>query len=261
MTAAIETNPRIVAKIISLPNAETRRATMLPNLEAMPFPWRFFDALDGGARSCLTVDPSRQLSCFGRVLGGGEIGCFKSHYAAMCAFIEDRDADWLLVLEDDVWIDADFPFADFAALFSRNHIDYFRLFARRCKQADVMFGIGQRQVIRYRSDPYGTQAYMINSAGASRFIAHIKGIDRPIDDELGRFWEHGLDAYAVYPFPVIERGASQIERDRASSLSERKPHRHVHRHLVRRINDAIRKRAYNLRFLLSRNQPTRIPAA
>jgi len=250
--------PRIVASVISLADSGARRAAMRPNLDALPFPWRFFDALGGDAPSCLAVDSPRQEAYFGRALGYGEIGCFKSHYAVMRAFVEEGAADWLLVLEDDVWIDADFPFADFAALFGWNCIDYFRLFARRSKPADVLFATGQRQVIRYRSDPYGTQAYMINRAGAARFIAHAKTIDRPIDDELGRFWEHGLDPYAVYPFPAVERGASLIERDRTSSLNARKPRQHAPR-LIHRLRGALGKQAYNMRFCLSSSRPTKPP--
>lgn len=249
--------PSIVGRVVSLPNADARRTAMLPNLEAMPFPCAFFDALGGDAPSPLTVDQSRQSKFFGRILGYGELGCFKSHHAVMQDFLDNLDADWLLVLEDDVWIDAEFPFADFARLFAGNGIDYFRLFARRAKPADVMFIIGQRQVIRYRSDPFGTQAYMISRAGASRFLAHARAIDRPIDDELGRFWEHGLDAYAVYPFPAVERGASQIEKDRSSSHATQKAKRGK-AGLFHRLSSASSKRAYNLRFQLRGDRPRKL---
>jgi glycosyl transferase family 25 len=245
--------PLLEARVISLASSAARRRTVAESLAGLPYPWRFFDALSGDSFGTIEDSAERQLARFGRRLGPGEVGCFKSHAALLEEFgSQPRGADWLLVIEDDVWIDTNFPFAEIVALAEREGIHYLRLFARRYKAADVVRDLGARQLIRFRTDPYGTQAYLIDREGARRFLSAFQSIDMPIDDALGRFWIHGLDPYAIFPFPAVERGASVIQGDRSSALSARK-----RPDLRRRLIQAgayLHKRLYNLR-----NRPRRSP--
>lgn len=235
------------ARVISLRSSADRRAAVIANLMDLACAWRFFDALtaEAGAR----VDPSaaRQIARFGRLLAPGEIGVFKSHLGVLDAFDADPGLAWLLVIEDDVWIDTAFPFDETIALLAARDIHYLRLFARRYKKADVLLQIGTRQLIRFRTDPYGAQAYLISRAGAARLRANIRSIDRPIDDEIARFWEHGLDIHAIFPFPAVERTmASTIETGRGVSQAAG-PARGLVR-TVNRTRDLIGKSLANLRF-------------
>lgn len=177
------------------------------------------------------------------------MGVFKSHVSLLDEFERTPDGEWLLVLEDDVWLDVQFPFDEIIAVLEQKGAHYLRLFARRHKPADVLMNIGPRQIIRYRTDPYGAQAYLINKTGVRRFRQAFDTIDRPVDDELGRFWVHGLEIYSIFPFPAVERGASLIQTDRGQA--QRTPRRF---NLVLQINRArayFEKRIYNLRRRLS----------
>lgn len=240
------------ARVISLAGSAARRAAVAANLSGFRYPWSFFDALSGTSPSPLQDGPEFQRSHFGRALGQGEIGCFKSHAALLADFVEHGAADWLLVLEDDVWIDTGFPFDGVLALAGAEAIHYLRLFARRFKPADVIRQLGGRQLIRFRTDPYGTQAYLIDREGARRFLATAPAISMPIDDALGRFWHHGLDPYAIFPFPVVECGTSLIEEGRSGAQAA--PPRPD---LARRTHQArayVAKRLYNFRYRLSRSR-------
>jgi glycosyl transferase family 25 len=245
--------PLLEARVISLAASVARRRAVTESLASFPYPWSFFDALGSSSHALVDGSADRQLAHFGRQLGAGEIGCFKSHAALLEEFrSQAAGADWLLVIEDDVWIDTDFPFAETVALAEREGIHYLRLFARRYKPADVVRDLGARQLIRFRTDPYGTQAYLIDREGARRFLSGIRSIDMPIDDALGRFWIHRLDPYAIFPFPAVERGTSVIQGDRSNALSARsRPGLH------RRLSQAsayVRKRLYNLQ-----HRPRRSP--
>lgn len=238
------------ARVISLPTSHDRRASVGENLRHLPFRWRFFDAMAGDAPSPLHESAERQIARFGRRLGAGEIGCFKSHIALLEDFARRPDPCWLLVIEDDVWIDTGFPFADIVALLEREGIHYLRLFARRHKAADVVRDLGTRQLIRFRTDPHGTQAYLIDRAGAERLRSTLRSIDMPIDDAMGRFWTHGLDPYAIFPFPAVERGASLIQSARDAALEDRRRPGMARR--VRQARMFLAKRAYNLGHRLGR---------
>ena len=184
--------------------------------------WRFFDALGGHSDAVnLPSDPGDQIKRFGRPLAAGELGCFKSHYYILRAHAEANG--WLLVLEDDVWLDPDFSLEETVALLERRGLQYCRLYAKCYRPANVIGEMsGFRQLVRFRTDPYGTQAYLIHSDGARRFVACQNAIVRPIDDELGRFWEHGLWPVAVFPFPAVERSVvSSIDDGREKGNLDR----------------------------------------
>jgi GR25 family glycosyltransferase involved in LPS biosynthesis len=64
--------------------------------------------------------------------------------------------------------------------------------------------LGQRELVRFKRAPMGTQAYLISPAAARHFIRSFRHLDRPIDWEMDRFWANGLTSYAIFPFPCIE---------------------------------------------------------
>jgi glycosyl transferase family 25 len=87
--------------------------------------------------------------------------------------------------------------------------------------------------------------------GATRFLATIKAIDMPIDVELGRFWNHGLAIYAIFPFPCVERAfTSTILQDREHSKGAVQTS--SLQHYVFRIENKFHKELANLLFLWSR---------
>jgi glycosyl transferase family 25 len=241
---------RFAIRVISLTSSHERRLAVSENLRGLGLSWEFFDGLTVDSQSELEPRPDRQLTRFGRPLTKGEVGCFKSHFATIAAFSRDPRLDWLLVLEDDVWLDTAFPFFDILEILEHRRIPYLRLFARRFKPADVILQHGQHQLIRFRTDPYGAQAYIVSRAGAGSFIRSVKSIDMPIDDEIGRFWRHGLEPYAIFPFPAVERyvrSSLQHERD----LNPMNIRAFTLRRHTQRVCEKIIKTGSNLAFRVS----------
>ncbi|WP_195909674.1 glycosyltransferase family 25 protein [Rhizobium tubonense] len=242
----------ISAKVISLSGSLKRRDAVSSNLAtAKSLNWEFFDAATSDRPVELIVDTKRQLAKCGRVLSNGEIGCFKSHFEVLKQFVEGDGREWLLVLEDDVWVDPEFDFHLLTKELEKLQIDCLRLFARRIKRVDVVGYFGEQQVVRFRSDPYGTQAYVISRAGAARFLSTIKAIDMPIDVELGRFWNHGLAIYAIFPFPCVERAFVSTllqEREHSKGAVQNRSLRHY----IFRIENKFHKEMANLHFRWSR---------
>lgn len=203
-------------KVISMSNAVTRRARVLAMLsDQRILDWSFFDALDSRSGIGLDEDPNKQIRLYGRNLTAAEIGCFKSHYSVIKEHA-DNGSGWLLVLEDDVYLDTNFDFTEIIKLLDRSDIGYCRLFSKAYKKARYVAPLsGFRQLIRFSTDPYGTQAYLINTESARTFVDSVKDISLPIDDEMGRFWNGGLVPYCIFPFPCIELSVpSSISNDR-----------------------------------------------
>lgn len=231
--------------VISLPSAADRRSKVRENLDQCDsLNWDFFDALEADSPQVELPQGTReQIDHFGRALALNEIGCYKSHYHVLKAHSEENG--WLLVIEDDVYIDEKFNIRELIDYLEKNKLLYVRLYAKRYKAAKVIGALsGFKQVVRFKTDPYGTQAYLIHSSGAKKFIQSQNRIVRPIDDEFGRFWVHHLWPISVFPFPAVERSvASSIDGEREEQNVGRKNRNPIY--LKRRVVEKVRKMIAN----------------
>jgi len=228
--------------VISLAESP-RRAGMARQLDAVPgLDWRFFDALrtlpDG-----LGYDPGGAVRAVRRTLTPGEIGCFASH-AALWRTIAEGDSPAAVILEDDLLIDPGF-FARLpeviAALAAHPFV---RLHAKAPVGAKVIDQAAGRHVVRYRGIAFGTQGYILRREGAARWLASIRSVVRPVDDEIDRYWVHGVANIGLHPFPVMEVGLpSTIEGERRSLGP---PRWHEFGWQARRAIDSARRRLANL---------------
>lgn len=208
--------PRVMVRVISLADCTDRRARMAEQLDATDLAWRFFDAWRTPPAE-LPYEPARARVARGRVLTPGELGCFASHWALWGDFLFHHGDELLLVLEDDLLLDPDFFGRLDAAVLAMGDIDYLRLYAKVPAGIRNEAPFLQRHIARFSGKAYGTQAYLLSRRGAARFRRSIRRVERPIDDEMDRFWVHGMPIRAVFPFPVMEvQQGSTIEDSRRS---------------------------------------------
>lgn len=189
--------------VISMPQATARRERIARSFVDCPHRWRIMDASDG-TLGIPQYDEARCTAVMGRVLTRAEKGCYESHVKALREFLESGRESHLLVIEDDVMVDLDFTFDDLIAAMVEANIDYMRLYSRRAPPARHVQYWRNRWLIRYRWEPLGTQAYIVSRAGAARLVEILSPIVREIDQQIDRFWEHGLLPYTLHPHPVIE---------------------------------------------------------
>jgi glycosyl transferase family 25 len=175
----------------------------------------------------------------------GELGIFASHTALWRWLLAESDLDALCVLEDDVIVDRVF-FGRLATLYAREKwLDYVRLYAKVPVPFTYVKEAFGRHLVRFRLPVFGAQGYLISRAGAATFLRSIRAVVRPIDDEMDRFWAHGLPIYCVYPFPLMESDlGSTIEpsRRRYASLTPTL----AARRLAFRASEKARRFASNL---------------
>lgn len=236
-------HPALALRVISLDDSDERRALVRENLESFDLPWAFLDGSRAADASDLTVDPAGQRLRFGRELTQGEVGCFKSHMRALAEFDADPALDWLLVMEDDVWLDPAFPYGALATWLDDHRIGFLRLFAREWRRAWPRFHFGERQVLYLATDPFGTQGYLISRSAAQGFRSRVRRVVRPIDDEFGRFWENGLDNHLLFPFPMVERHGTSTLNTARSDAGQMRATPGLRRKLAR-AKDYAAKRLY-----------------
>jgi GR25 family glycosyltransferase involved in LPS biosynthesis len=200
---ALNTTVEIV--VISLRNASERRRRIDLQFENIGLKWSYFDAHTSLEHSGLRYDPKQAKRRFGRTLSAPEIAVCSSQVAVLSDFLERGSTEYLLVLEDDVIFDTDFPLDQFCAFCSEKGIDYIRLFGKHYAKAARLGFFFDRSIMRYKSSPAGAQAYLMTKAGARKFLENYRSIDTTVDLAMDRFWELGLPIYAIFPYPIIER--------------------------------------------------------
>lgn len=195
----------IEVSVISLLSAEGRRRTTSAMLEGSGLNWSYFDAhLQLGCEE-LAYDGERARLRFGRGLTRQEIAVFSSHYGVWKEFVARSASEYLLVMEDDLILDIGFPVSEFVSFCANAGMDYVRLFGKHYARAVRLGFFYDRSVLRYRSSPAGTQAYLLSVSGARQLLRHCRNVDATIDLAMDRFWQTKLPLYSVFPYPLIER--------------------------------------------------------
>jgi GR25 family glycosyltransferase involved in LPS biosynthesis len=211
--------------VISFPNS-ARRDRIRANLDPLSIPWTFFDARREPRGDVPPYNSTESVRFWGRGLSKSEIGCAASHIDILIELAKSQQEKWLLVIEDDVALDPGFDYRMLVELCKTSGIGYLRLYARHLARSRHVTWLGQRELIRFKKAPMGTQAYLISSQKARSFVQTVGTISRPIDWEMDRFWANGLHTYALFPFPCLElaSGSSvnkQAEFDTGPSAYDR----------------------------------------
>ena len=225
-------------RVISLAGSP-RRATMAAQLDAVPaLDWSFFDALRELAD--LEHNPAATRRAIRRDMTSGEIGCFASHAALWRELVAGGD-DAVVVLEDDVLFDPGF-LAQLGEVVAAH--PFVRLHAKAPVAARVIGRVAGRHLVRYGGIAFGTQAYILRRAGATRWLASITRVERPVDDEIDRFWIHGVPNIGIHPSPLVELGGPSTIEGARRSLPP--PRWHELGWQARRAADSARRRLSNL---------------
>jgi glycosyl transferase family 25 len=191
--------------VISLPTSTERRRMVREAMEHSRWPWKFFDARSA-PDSSLEFEPERSVVTRGYRLTPAELSCFSSHLDCLRNFADASNpaSSYMVVLEDDVRIDGHFDFDLLPWLMNDLALDYLKLYSRFMTRFRYLGRVGYRGLYRFVVPPYGAQAYIVSRLAAQKFVDRIRRIDRPIDDELERYWRHDLPIYTLFPYPVIE---------------------------------------------------------
>lgn len=195
----------VAVYVISMVDSVDRRRRFSHHAENCGLNWQFFDAhtaLEEG----LVYHEQRALKNHGRPLTAGELGCYSSHFSVWKHFIESG-SDQCIVLEDDVIVDwAGVKLITSNDLASRD-IEYLRLYHKRPGRMQVYaadFCRRSLHVVELFDKAYGTQGYLITRSAAAKFLKVFKDVVRPIDDQMDRYFSHGVRNLSVYPFLLVE---------------------------------------------------------
>jgi len=239
-------------QIINLERATDRRRRMSEMLTTRGVPFEFFPAMSGvSAPEDLRrrYDSAERIRRFGYDLSDGELGCFLSHLAcAKRAF----EAGWsrVVIMEDDVEVDDDFAEVVGRVLALDDRFDFVRLCGLRRRpmrfRASLTAG---RRLERSLGPACGTQCYALSRRGMEKFMRMGERIVMQVDIALDRYWENGLETFAVQPYPARPTDEpSQIEPGRDNTPWRLDKNRSLRARLkVGKWCDRVKRELHNLR--------------
>jgi len=190
--------------IISLARSDSRREAITARLRELGMSFEVSTGVDGQSltqEDLAPYSPSSAFSVLGREMHRNEVGCFLSH-AAIWKGLADGDEQEVLIFEDDMRIDDDFP----ELIRSRDWIppdagivNFSWDMAMPIKLNNLSEG---RFLCGFDGDVMRLGAYILRKHAAKNLLSHAFPIRMPIDSLAGRPEFVGAPIYGVSPRPV-----------------------------------------------------------
>ena len=206
--------------VINLDRAPERLARVTGQLATLGIP---FERLRGVDARQLTPEQATLLDVpayrrkHGKDPVPGELGCYLSHVEAMKQFLT-TDAEFALVLEDDVLLTDRLPDALRGLMANARHWDMVKLSAVHSGTPQRVLEVAPGQWLAVMlTRCTGASAYMVNRRAAQAYVARLLPMHLPFDIVYDLGWEYGLKVRLVTPTPCThdDRIASNIAAPRA----------------------------------------------
>lgn len=195
--------------VISLPSATARRSSIARQMDKMGLAYSLIDGvkIDAARLAEAGYSQSARLHRYDYDMALGEVGCFLAHQAAWRVIKSQNEK--CLVLEDDAVIsglsselltsiqDAPYPILRLAGVFQKRY----------------KF-IAGTVYAKYWGDPSGAAAYVLGPEQAKRLLEKSALFYMAVDDFMEARYLHGLNTFAVLPYPVWQAGIDTQIPDR-----------------------------------------------
>ena len=179
---------KVVTYLINLDGSHERLECAKQQLNDIDWIFEKFSAFDGRGKALSSFenyDDQQAKKIMGRSLLSSEIGCYLSHYNCALKFLES-DADYLIVLEDDIQLSADFKTVtsqvlDF--LHNDSNLDWYlvNIAAKKKKVSRDITAIGNHMLWNAYYFPILGLGLIWSRKGAEEFIEKGKIITMPVD--------------------------------------------------------------------------------
>ena len=200
----METQKHIQAFIINLDKATERMKHMRSEIEPTAIPYTRIEAVYGPALAepIKGFNEKRFNILTGKVQNLREVGCYLSHMRALKAFLES-DADYGLILEDDVKLPSNLPQLLNKSIDHCQHWNLLRLSSSRKGEFLKITQLTKDYQLGYNTKVLkNTGAYLVNRTAAKNCIQKMLPMCLPYDVALDREWDYNIRAACITPFPV-----------------------------------------------------------
>lgn len=187
--------------VVNLKRSLDRRKYMQTLLKDFPYPWEFFEAVDGREIKNLNevYNEKKAIHFYGKALTRGEVGCALSHLGIYKKMI-DENIDKALILEDDIILEKNF--LELITMLNKKKLHNDVILLGQSDDKAIIKFFGEKITDKYKllqvvHSGYGTYAYMIDIEAAKKIIKFNTPIKRTAD--AWAFFSKFINIYAVEP--------------------------------------------------------------
>lgn len=197
---------KTITYLINLDGSHERLESAKRQLDNINWQFERFSAFDGRGKKLSDFenyddDQARQI--LGRSLLNSEIGCYLSHYNCALEFLK-TDADFLIVLEDDMEISSEFKSVIeqlIAFLSHKNTLEWhlINIAAKKKKMAKDITQIGHHTLWYAHYFPVLGLGLIWSRKGAQEFIEKGRTITLPVDVFFQSWLSRNSKGLAIWP--------------------------------------------------------------
>lgn len=201
---------KIKTYLINLDESNSRLSKATAQLNAAGWDFERYSACDGRGKSLSEFENYNNqaaLNILGRSLLSSELGCYLSHYGCVEKFLH-TDADYLVVLEDDLKITKDFlPTLNkfFEYVDGNLNLDWYvlNLASKKKKITKKIADLGVFSLENAYYFPIRGLGLVWNRKGAQEFLEISREIQVPVDIFLQNWLSRNARGLLVWP-PLVE---------------------------------------------------------
>ena len=204
---------KVITYLINLDGSDQRLEQATTQLNAVNWPFERFSAVDGRGKALTefaNYDDQGAQQILGRSLMNSELGCYLSHYGCAEKFLT-TDADYLVVLEDDLKINNNFKIKiDSIIKYLHQHKDLnwylINIAAKKKKLAKDITQIEDISLWHAFYFPIRGLGLIWSRQGARAFIEAGKTINMPVDIFFQSWLSQNGKGLGVWPSLVKPAG-------------------------------------------------------
>ena len=215
---------KVVTYLINLDGSEQRLVSATAQLNQAGWDFTRFSACDGRGKALSefeNYDDNKAKKIMGRSLLSSELGCYLSHYGCVEKFLE-TDADYLVVLEDDIKLTTNFSrtlneILDF--LENQKTMSWYliNIGAKKRKLYRVLKRLEGHELLKAYYFPIRTMGLVWSRKGAENFLNEGRIMYLPIDNFLQVWLSNNAQGLSIWPPMVYPSGfESEIDKNRSN---------------------------------------------
>lgn len=204
---------KIQTYLINLDSSHERLAQADQQLVAYNLPYQRVSAVDGrqlDVHTYTNYDSKKAHALMGRDLLGAEIGCYLSHLRCVETFLAS-DADFAIVLEDDLRVDHDFmqDIQQSIEWLNQHQYDWYlmNIGTNKKKFSKLLQLFRSHQLRKSYYFPVLTLGLVWSRRGAQQFLNDQTKIATPIDVTLQSWLTANTKGLSFYPALIVPCGA------------------------------------------------------